>query len=355
MAELFQITVNFLASVVVWSLRNNKTARQFISFPNVDPIDTFKQLDSLYFQQTEYTKGSRLMKFFKMTRERGERLPVFLARLEAARTELRTMFKIVVSDDDFKSVMQENLPTELISLYHTLNRKEQQASLADIRLELISLEASIVKPSIEAHFNEYVKKDYDQKRDRSQSPRSFDQRDSTRKSISPGITRDKYYSRSSDSRNSPSKDDKQDGKPRGNSSWNRRREDDRDKSYRREEPRKDTRFEPRFDRNERLRSKSPVRDYGKRDDRDRRKSDKDYDHKRERSESPSHYKRQDRHVNFRKPEANVAEDPVVNPPLDPSQRDEEEEYQRIRARDNELRREEDENIHKAMLASAWTQ
>ena len=65
MAELFQLTVNFLASVVLWSLRNNKTARQFISFPNVDPIDTFKQLDSLYFQQTEYTKGSRLMTFFQ--------------------------------------------------------------------------------------------------------------------------------------------------------------------------------------------------------------------------------------------------------------------------------------------------
>ena len=38
MAELHQLTVNFMASVVVWSLRNNKTARQFISFPNVDPI-----------------------------------------------------------------------------------------------------------------------------------------------------------------------------------------------------------------------------------------------------------------------------------------------------------------------------
>jgi hypothetical protein len=192
----------------VWSLRNNKTARQFISFPNVDPIDTFKQLDSLYFQQTEYTKGSRLMKFFRMTRERGERLPVFLARLEAARSELRSMFKIHVSDEDFKSVMQENLPPELISLYHTLNRKGQQASLADIRLELISLEASIAKPSIEAHFNEYVRRDSDQKRDRSQSPRKFDQRDSTRKSYSPGITRDKPYFRSSDSWNLPSKDDK---------------------------------------------------------------------------------------------------------------------------------------------------
>ena len=184
------------------------------------------------------------------------------------------MFKIVISDEDFKSVMQENLPPELISLYHTLNRKEQQASLTDIRLELISLEASIVKPSIEAHFNEYVRKDYDQKRDRSQSPRNFDQRDSTRKSISPSITRDKPYSRSSDSRNSPSKDEKQDGKPRSNSSWNRRREDDRDRNYRREEPRMDTRFAPRSDRNERLQSKSPVRDYVKRDDRDRRKSEK---------------------------------------------------------------------------------
>jgi hypothetical protein len=163
LAELFQITVNFLASVVVWSLRNNKTARQFISFPNVDPIDTFKQLDSLYFQQTEYTKGSRLMKFFRMTRDKGERLPVFLAHLDAARRELRTMFNFVVTDEDYKSVMQENLPPELISMYHNLNR--QQASLADIRLELISLEASIVKPSIEAHFNEYVRKDSDQKRD----------------------------------------------------------------------------------------------------------------------------------------------------------------------------------------------
>ena len=152
MAELYQLTVNFLASVVVWSLRNNKTARQFISFPNVDPIDTFKQLDSLYYQQTEYTKGSRLMKFFRMTRDKGERLPVFLARLEAARLELRSMFNLVVTDEDFKSVMQENLPPELISLYHTLIRKEQQASLADIRLELISLDANIVRSTIEAHF-----------------------------------------------------------------------------------------------------------------------------------------------------------------------------------------------------------
>jgi hypothetical protein len=59
-------------------------------------------------------------------------------------------------------------------------------------------------------------------------------------------------------------------------------------------------------------------------------------------------------VNFRKPEANVAEEPAVNPPLDASQRDEEEEYERIRARDIELRREEDNDIHKAMLASEWT-
>ena len=184
------------------------------------------------------------MKFFRMTRDKGERrLPVFLARLEAARRELRSMFNLVVTDEDFKSVMQENLPQELISLYHTLNRKEQQASLADIRLGLISLEASIVKPTIEAHFNEYVRKDSDQKRDRSQSHRNYVHRDSTRKSISPGISRDNPYSRSSDSRNSPYKDEKQDGKPRGNSSWNRRRDHDRDRSYRRDEPRKDARFE----------------------------------------------------------------------------------------------------------------
>lgn len=90
---------------------------------------------------------------------------MFLARLEAARRKLRSIFNLVVTDEDFESVMQENLPPELISLYHTLNRKEQQASLADIRLELISLEASIVRPTIEAHFNEYVRKDSDQKRD----------------------------------------------------------------------------------------------------------------------------------------------------------------------------------------------
>ena len=123
MAELYQLTVNFMASVVVWSLRNSKSARQFISFPNVDSTDTFKQLDSQYFQQTEYTKGSRFMKFFRMTRDKGERLPVFLAHLDAARRELRTMFDLVATDEDYKSVMQENLPPELISMYHNLNRQ----------------------------------------------------------------------------------------------------------------------------------------------------------------------------------------------------------------------------------------
>ena len=73
------------------------------------------------------------------------------------------MFNLVVTDEDYESVIQENLPPELISMYHNLNR--QQASLADIRLELISLEAGIVRPTIEAHFNEYVRKDSDQKRD----------------------------------------------------------------------------------------------------------------------------------------------------------------------------------------------
>ena len=183
------------------------------------------------------------MKFFRMTRDKGERLPVFLARLETARRELRSMFNIVVTYEDFKFVMQENLPPELISLYHTLNRKEQQKSLADIRLELMTLEASIVRPTIEAHFNECVRKDSDQKGDRLQSIRNYDHRDSSRKSISPGITRNNPHSRSSDSRNSPYKDEKQNGKPRGNSSWSRRRDDDRDRNYRRDEPRKDTRFE----------------------------------------------------------------------------------------------------------------
>ena len=88
-----------------------------------------------------------------------------------------------------------------------------------------------------------MRKDSDQKRDRSQSPRSNNDRDSLRKSISPGITRNNPYSRSSDSRISPFKDEKQDGKPKSNSSWNRRRDDDRDRNYRRDEPRKDTRFE----------------------------------------------------------------------------------------------------------------
>ena len=53
------------------------------------------------------------MKFFRMTRDKGERLPVFLARLEAARRELRSMFNLVVTDEDFKSVMQENSPLEV--------------------------------------------------------------------------------------------------------------------------------------------------------------------------------------------------------------------------------------------------
>ena len=64
-----------------------------------------------------YSKGFRL----RMSRERDERFPVFLARLEAVRREMRTMSNLVITDYDYKSVVQENLMPEMLSMFHSLN------------------------------------------------------------------------------------------------------------------------------------------------------------------------------------------------------------------------------------------
>ena len=136
---------------MVWVLRNSKSACKFIKMSNVNPREIIQELDSMYLQRTQYTKGQRITKFFRTTLERGERFPEFLARLESARQELSIMFGYNITDDDFKSVMQENLMPEMISLYHSLN--EQQAPLADIRRQLISLEAHIIRPTAEADLN----------------------------------------------------------------------------------------------------------------------------------------------------------------------------------------------------------
>jgi hypothetical protein len=83
---------NYMASVMVYTLRNSKSASQFIRHPYVNPLEIIQELDSMYLQQTNCTQGVKLSEFYRMTIDRGERFPEFLARMEASRQELRIIF-----------------------------------------------------------------------------------------------------------------------------------------------------------------------------------------------------------------------------------------------------------------------
>ena len=93
-----------------------------------------------------------------------------------------------------------------------------------------------------------------------------------------------------------------------------------------------------------------MKQYDRRDDKDRRDNDRRYKGERSRSGSPSYYKRQDdRRVNFRDPAANLVDDPVINPPLD-AEKDEENEE-----RVEDIRGNLEEAMERAAFqASEWT-
>ena len=97
MAECWKTDYNYMASVMVYTLRNSKSASKFIRYPNVNPREIIQELDSMYLQQTNYTQGVKLSEFYRMTIERGERFPEFLARMEACRQELRIMSLMMIS------------------------------------------------------------------------------------------------------------------------------------------------------------------------------------------------------------------------------------------------------------------
>ena len=109
MADCWKTDYNYMASVIVYTLRNSKSASKFIRHPYVNPCEIIQELDSMYLQQTNYTQGVKLSEFYRMAIEHGERFPEFLARMEASRQELRIMFNHNLTDDDFKAVMQLNL------------------------------------------------------------------------------------------------------------------------------------------------------------------------------------------------------------------------------------------------------
>lgn len=87
-----------------------------------------------------------------------------------------------ITDDDFKAVIRLHLIPEMITLYHTLN--EQGASLMDICCQLISLEAHIARPVYEAHLNDHIRTNFDQRSQRSIS------RYASHNSASTGASRD---------------------------------------------------------------------------------------------------------------------------------------------------------------------
>ena len=131
------------ANVLIYQLRDSKTAGTFIKPFKIDAAQIFADLDATYFLNTNYTKGDYITSFFQMKRYEDERFSVFVVRLDSARMELSSLFNVDIDEDMFKGVMQLSLHSEMKPLYNLLN--ESGASLAEIRRHMIGIETDILR------------------------------------------------------------------------------------------------------------------------------------------------------------------------------------------------------------------
>ena len=120
MEKMHEAMIDKLAIILIHVLQQCGLAQQFMDQDTIDPIKVIGELDTLYIQQTKYTRADHIMKFWSLEIEKGEMFSVFLARLENARAELRDRFNVFISDEEFQTVMQSNISNlgpEMFSVY----------------------------------------------------------------------------------------------------------------------------------------------------------------------------------------------------------------------------------------------
>jgi hypothetical protein len=171
MERVHNVMIDKLAIILVHVLQNCGLAQQFMNQDTIDPIKVIFELDSVFIQQTKYTKADHVRKFWNMEIESGEMFSVFLARMETARAELRDRFDHIVSDEDFQTVMQPsvgNLGAEMFSVYEPL--LNSNAPLAEIKQRLIATDVYVRRSQNKLNLSNFVEQNFDRQHNRHGSP-----------------------------------------------------------------------------------------------------------------------------------------------------------------------------------------
>ena len=113
MVRNYSAMIKVQANALVFVLRKDSTARKFIRPNAIEPLQIFRDLDSMWIQQNLMTKGEFVTRFFKMKPDRDERFGSFMARVDALQHELQSMFSYEVNSDDILAVMQQGITDEM--------------------------------------------------------------------------------------------------------------------------------------------------------------------------------------------------------------------------------------------------
>ena len=169
MERNYTTIIDNLALILIYVLQHCQVAQQFLNQDQVDPVQLFHDLDTLFIQQTKYTEADHIKKFWTLEIKEGEMFSVFLARMEAARAELRDRFNHIITDANFQNVMQQSiLGPEMFSVYEPL--LDRQASLNEIKQRLIATDLHVRRKQNKVSLSNFIEQNFDPQHNRFGSP-----------------------------------------------------------------------------------------------------------------------------------------------------------------------------------------
>ena len=118
MVRNFASMITIQATALVHVLRKNVTAKKFIRQNAIDPVQIFRDLDSMWIQQNMMMKGEFVTRFFKLKPDKDERFGSFMARVDSLQHELKSMFSYEVNVEDVLAVMQQGIVEDMKPTFH---------------------------------------------------------------------------------------------------------------------------------------------------------------------------------------------------------------------------------------------
>jgi hypothetical protein len=169
MERNYSTTIDNLALILMYVLQHCQLAQQFLNQDQIDPVQLFHDLDTLFIQQTKYTEADHIKKFWTLEIQENEMFSVFLARMEATRAELRDRFNHIITDANFQNVMQQSITgPEMFSVYEPL--LDKRASLAEIKQRLIATDLHVRRRQNKVSLTNFIEQNFDRQHNRHGSP-----------------------------------------------------------------------------------------------------------------------------------------------------------------------------------------